>query len=107
MAVKAKDLCAILEACHNSGVSSLKFGDVAVTFGAIKHTPDVAVVHDEKAHIVPDKELGETEVALTLTEEQSRMLEEMEIVDMHITDPVSFENYNVDLLLNGGRSIDA
>lgn len=58
-------------------------------------------------HVVPEKDLGEGDVSMQLSSEHQKLLEDMEVVDMQIEDPVAYENYAVDQLVHGGRSLNA
>lgn len=85
----------------------MKFGGVEVNFESEPKTQDVPVVLHETAHIAHEQPLGGADVSMALTSEQQRLIEDMEVVDMHITDPVEYENRAVDQLVHGGRSLDA
>ncbi len=85
----------------------MKFGDVEVNFNAEPKTPDVSVVSHGTPHLVPRMDLGEGNVDMQLSADQQKLLEDMEVVDMSIVDPVQYENYAIDQLVSGGRSLDA
>ena len=110
MAVDAQSLCAIIRTCHKSGVSSLKFEGIEVTFGTSTQTQDVGSVPHETLYTgpvaVPDR-FGEKSISMELASEQQKLLEDAELVDMQISDPVSFEAYSIDCLVHGDRSLDA
>lgn len=90
----------------------MKFGDVEVTFGVEPNTQYVAPVSYETPHLVPTatdprEALGVKPVSMELATEQQKMLEDAELVDSQITDPVAYEQYCIDQLVHGGRSLDA
>ena len=104
-AVDAKGLCAIINACSKSGVKRLKFGDVEVTFVEEPViTPEIS--SDNSFQPLSLDPLGFKPVSLELATQQQQLLDEAELVDMQISDPVSWENHCVDMLVHGDRSLD-
>jgi len=87
----------------------LKFGDVEVTF---EEEPVILTEVSQEPYPAPpilvEKDpLGVEPVSMELASQQQKLLQEAELVDLHISDPVSWENYCVDQLVHGDRSLDA
>ena len=109
MAVDGKQICDIIRACHKSGVSWLKFGDLEVRFSQENQEMDV---HECRASDA-SKELPESPASLiqestaALSSGQEEMLEHARLTELSIVDPVAWENHCIDQVVHGGQSLNA
>lgn len=103
MEVDAKGLCDIIKACHKSGVHSLKFGDVEVTFDS---EPQVVNNVAHETPIVDHVPLQQGQVSMELTTDQQAIMDEAEEADMMITRPEAWEREMIDRLVYKDRTLD-
>lgn len=105
-----KEICRIIETCNSNGVAELKFGKLCITFkpdvagqreSAIKSLPstqDATVVAGDEDSFTDD-----STAAFALQDEN--VLRELEVTQMMIEDPSSFEQMMVDSHLNARASL--
>jgi len=95
----AKDISAILKACHQCGVSEVSFGDLHVSFNRGLHgNADLQKTPLQQAapSLVEEnpKEIGMPKVEYSDLEKE--MFREVQVNQLMLDDPVAFEQYLID-----------
>jgi hypothetical protein len=115
--LNAKDICYIIKACSEAGVSELKFGDLEVSFkgGALlakpgKDTPATLGFKENEAYqneqqpALPDRK-APSEKKMSLFDKE--ILEELEKSQLMIEDPIGYERFVIDEQLSRDAGTDA
>jgi hypothetical protein len=104
----ATEICAIIEACHKSGVSSLKMGDLSVEFYQVpqlRRNADAGRDLPDGGETLPGF-VGEYEVdtgampPIEFSDEDRALLEEARLAQLMTDNPAAYEQEVIDALQN-------
>jgi hypothetical protein len=85
----AKDISTIIKACKDSGVRSLDCGGLKLSFEPEeREIAPMAGAHQEELIVGPQESMPERE----LSSEDEEELNELELQNLMISDPVGYEN---------------
>lgn len=102
--LNAKEICYIVKACSEAGVTELKFGDLEVIFGgeasslSEKATPALMGFTENRAYQKEQQpaKLARDALSAKLSLFDTKILEEIDKSQLMIEDPIGYEQFVVD-----------
>ena len=86
----AKDISTIIKSCKDSGVRSLDYGGLKLSFEAEERSPEAI---QGGLQLAPYPESNEKELLEERQIEDNDALRELELQDLMMTDPVGYEKH--------------